>query len=353
MFNSVKILGYRGFKSLAVDPLRRVNLIAGSNNSGKTSLLEAIFLLAYGGDARAAINMYVVRGDIGAGMSPDTNARTLWAPLFSDLDLSRQVSIKGIHQHLGILDLKIEHRYSATMRSASARRVAHPRIDGAPELHFTLTQRFGKEERRKSVKSLISFGRNGAEVTINGEPVVIPCVILSSCTDNAEDDAKRLGELRLRKEAGLVVEALRVIEPRLQSVDIIPGTGGHMLWGDIGLAAQIPLVVLGDGLNRLAKLVLAMSHDRSQVVLADEIENGFHHSNLERVWKVVLETARRFDTQVIATTHSRESIVAALAASGGRDFAFHRLEQGDGVTNCVTYDTESIEGAVEHGLEVR
>lgn len=188
---------------------------------------------------------------------------------------------------------------------------------------------------------------------VNGEPVVIPCIILSSSADNAEDDAKRLGELGPRKEAGVVVEALRVIEPRLQSVDMIPGPRGHMLWGDIGLAAQIPLVMLGDGLSRLARLVLAMSHGRSQVVLADEIENGLHHSNLERVWKVVLETARKFDTQFIATTHSRESIVAAHAASGGRDLALHRLEHADGVTNCVTYDTESIEGAVEHGLEVR
>lgn len=162
MFNSVKILGYRGFKSLAVDRLRRVNLIAGPNNSGKTSLLEAIFLLAHGGNPQPAIRKNVVLGGIGRGVGLDTDATALWAPLFSDLNLSRQVSITGMHQHFGSLDLKIEHRYSATMRTAAANLVAHPRIDGAPELHFTLTQRFGRQGSRKSVKSLISFGKRGA-----------------------------------------------------------------------------------------------------------------------------------------------------------------------------------------------
>ena len=35
---------FRGFEHLALDPLARVNLIAGKNNVGKTALLEAIFL---------------------------------------------------------------------------------------------------------------------------------------------------------------------------------------------------------------------------------------------------------------------------------------------------------------------
>ena len=48
MLETLHIRNYRIFKELKIDQLRRINLIAGGNNSGKTSLLEAIFLLASG-----------------------------------------------------------------------------------------------------------------------------------------------------------------------------------------------------------------------------------------------------------------------------------------------------------------
>ena len=48
MLNSIQIRNYRILSELDVDGLSRINLIAGRNNSGKTSLLEAIFLLSSG-----------------------------------------------------------------------------------------------------------------------------------------------------------------------------------------------------------------------------------------------------------------------------------------------------------------
>ncbi len=42
MLSSIHIQGFKGFKDTKIEPLRRVNLIVGGQNSGKTSLLEAI-----------------------------------------------------------------------------------------------------------------------------------------------------------------------------------------------------------------------------------------------------------------------------------------------------------------------
>jgi hypothetical protein len=49
MLNSLTIKGFRCFREFHVEPLARVNLFVGKNNSGKTSLLEAAELLAIGG----------------------------------------------------------------------------------------------------------------------------------------------------------------------------------------------------------------------------------------------------------------------------------------------------------------
>ncbi|HEY9835988.1 MAG TPA: AAA family ATPase, partial [Vampirovibrionales bacterium] len=45
MLRDISLKNYRMFKDFQIDGLARVNLLVGPNNSGKTSLLEAIHLL--------------------------------------------------------------------------------------------------------------------------------------------------------------------------------------------------------------------------------------------------------------------------------------------------------------------
>ena len=45
MLDHLHIENYRLFKSLQLDGLKRVNLITGKNNTGKTAILEAIRIL--------------------------------------------------------------------------------------------------------------------------------------------------------------------------------------------------------------------------------------------------------------------------------------------------------------------
>jgi AAA15 family ATPase/GTPase len=63
MINSVDIDGYRGFKNYKVHELGRVNLLVGKNNSGKTSVLEALYLLSSGGDPYAIWQICSRRGE--------------------------------------------------------------------------------------------------------------------------------------------------------------------------------------------------------------------------------------------------------------------------------------------------
>jgi len=46
MLSEITVRKFRLFSHLKINNLARVNLIVGLNNSGKSSLLEAIFLLA-------------------------------------------------------------------------------------------------------------------------------------------------------------------------------------------------------------------------------------------------------------------------------------------------------------------
>ena len=65
-----------------------------------------------------------------------------------------------------------------------------------------------------------------------------------------------------------------------------------MIWGDIGLPELIPLPVMGEGMTKIASLVLAIATAKGGIVLVDEIENGLHHSVLPKVWETVDRAAQ-------------------------------------------------------------
>ena len=61
MLERLHIRNYRVFNELKIDQLSRINLIAGKNNSGKTSLLEAICSAGWRRrPTRAAINAHII-----------------------------------------------------------------------------------------------------------------------------------------------------------------------------------------------------------------------------------------------------------------------------------------------------
>ena len=165
MLERLHIRNYRVFNDLKIDQLSRINLIAGKNNSGKTSLLEAIFLLAGGGDAQAASNANIPRIDtFSRNEMASEISETFWKPLFSKLDMSRPVEIMGRHKPLGRLALKIvserlyptelplDHDSGASATSLSAERSLTFRYTDHTGKEITgHTSRFGtKQEQRPS-----------------------------------------------------------------------------------------------------------------------------------------------------------------------------------------------------------
>ncbi len=170
---------------------------------------------------------------------------------------------------------------------------------------------------------------------------------------NLKEDAVLLGVLRKRKQGHLLLEALQVIEPRLQSIEDNSSSGTPMIWGDIGLSELVPLPLMGEGMTRVARLVLTITSAPGGVILADEIENGLHHSILPKVWQAVDATAKQFNTQIFATTHSFECVEAAHKALGAEGFLLHRLEANGTENRCVTYEPEEIDVALRHNLEIR
>ena len=63
MISSLSIQGYRGFEHFEMPDLGRINLLVGTNNSGKTSILEAVSILESSGDVIRLWNILYKRGE--------------------------------------------------------------------------------------------------------------------------------------------------------------------------------------------------------------------------------------------------------------------------------------------------
>lgn len=366
MFRRLQIKNFRLFSDLEINWLSRINLIAGRNNCGKTTVLEALFLLCGAGNAELVLRINAFRRVHQVQGFPSIVPEIFWNPLFFDFDMGRSIEIIGKLAGTRRMRLTIAPERESTIRIPRDHISQSPhkerggitdlqdaqvlRTGGAPSMGLRLSCNLPDNKRREGH---IGLTEQGVEIKRPTSNVPFQAVFLSSHSGNLQEDANRLGHLRRRKQGDLLTEALRIVEPRLQSVEDISASGFPMLWGDIGLSELVPLSAMGEGMTHIARIVLAISSAPSGVVLIDEIENGIHYSIMDKVWAVVLETARLFDTQIFATTHSFECFKSAHDALRG-DWRYHRLDRtGDDSIHCVTFDQENVKAAVRHGLEVR
>ena len=350
MLKRLQIRNFRGFNALEIDQLSSINLIAGKNNSGKTSLLEAVFLLSGAGDARLAKNVNIIRGlELDSRVSP-VMIGPLWKQLFSDLDMERAIEIEGEYKSHGRFALEIASEQQPPTE------ITLDRTDGVSATNLfdehSLIFQYSDSSDQK-IKSHIRFKGQGLEVQQPATNAPFIAAILLSRGRNTYEDATRLGMLRKKKKGDLLLKALQVIEPKLQSIEDNSSSGTPMIWGDIGLSELVPLPAMGEGMTQLARIVLAIASIPNGVVLVDEVENGIHHSVLPDVWRAIDEAATQFRTQIFAATHSLECVMAAHESLSADRFRLHRLEIADRTSRCVTYEPDAIAAAIQHNLEVR
>ncbi len=347
MIEQLEISNFRAFSHLKISNCAHLNLVAGRNNCGKTSLLEAIFLLSGAGAPEFVLNRSVVRlGEPEVASDPRAFREALWKPMFSGLDMSRRIEIGARHRSLGDISVQLFLEQVETVQLPLSKAGSGDANLSSEQLSLRYLQ--GDILREGSCR----LGQTGAQVT--HQPATLPFISAIVLSHNADirEDAVQLGELRKKKRGDVILEALRAVEPRLQSIEDNSASGVPMIWGDIGLDELVPLPAMGEGMSRLARVVLYIASCSGGVVLVDEIENGFHHSILPKVWSVVSRAAQEFDTQVFATTHSFECVQAADAELE-EELALHRLEADDDGIWCVTYARDDISAAIKHGLEVR
>jgi AAA15 family ATPase/GTPase len=112
---------------------------------------------------------------------------------------------------------------------------------------------------------------------------------------------------------------------------------------------------MGDGINRILTIILALVNCDHGYLMVDEIETGLHYTVLFVLWKVIYELASKLNVQVFATTHSTDCIrcygdfLKEIDIEGN----LIRLDNFDDGIKATLYPVPEILIAKEHQIEVR
>lgn len=384
MYDRILIENFRGFERFELTGLGRINLLVGQNNSGKSSLLEAVHFLATSGNPWAIMEVANRRGEVIT--DPDNRAR--WAEEIdpSHLFFGHRISLKSAFSISGTfpdggdaLDARV---ISVDPDSETLFRRPPKSVD-TENLEFgfdAFEEKLGIEfwssltpskptiwelSRRKglAIEGIKRGSRNPLSerfTALDGRPVKF----VSTAGQTVDDIVTLFERFVLSPQEDFAIKALQVIEPTLERIAtrsndrrrLDPGARGGIVLRFKGNDLPVPIGSMGDGMWRMLGMALALAAARGGILLVDEIDTGLHYTTMDRMWKLLDTAARELSVQVFATTHSRDCVdslaVIAGSAKGERSEAtIHRIERNR--QKSVAFTGEEIIAAAERGIEVR
>ena len=155
-----------------------------------------------------------------------------------------------------------------------------------------------------------------------------------------------------------VIDAMRIIAPETEDFALLhPQDQVSSLRLRVkDQDGPVPIKIMGDGMNRLFGLGMALGCAKGGILLVDEIENGIHWSVLPEVWRFIVKVAKLLDVQVFATTHSNDCLKAFQVGTKDdpdMDGVAVRIEKKDGEFSAEIFDEKRLALIVKEAIEIR
>lgn len=352
MFKNIRVQNFRGIKQSNINGFRRVNLFFGKNNCGKSSLLDAIFLICGQSNPVLPFNINILRD------YKKTNKDNLKLD-FYNFDTNDNISIlaeNGEKRELRITT------FESTDNKVNLLGEENKISSNIPENKYGLVLYYKLND--KTFHSSIIFDNteqsNPPLPRTNLDPEYkesLRCRYLNPKYD-FYTSVEGLNLIMKNKEEGFIIEALKIIEPQIVDIQI----SNNDVLVDIGLHERIPINLLGDGTRKMLSIVTTIYECKNGVVLLDEVGNGFHYSVMPNLWRIILSSAKRNNTQVFATTHDLDSIKGLNEAVNKSQSinidkeevaAYKLLKTSSGELKSYYYSPDQLNYAIEQEIEMR
>lgn len=357
VLDNLKIEGFRAFRRLQIDALKRVNLVVGKNAVGKTTLLEALRLYSGGRSLMTLWGILWIRDEISSPPPADsalnlerlrTGVESLFHRTGDDGRGPRSLTVGPVGNG--------ERRYSVSLTEVANATSNAPAMLTRPALEVKAGEGLQTLVFLDDPRNL-QRGWMAAESMNSG--MVSPCVLIRAERLHPSQAAQMWDNVALTDLESDVLGALRIIAPGIERLSFMArgeSTAERVPVVKLsGARAPVPLRSLGDGMSRLLEIALALANAKDGLLLVDEIENGIHYSAQPDAWKLIFEGAARLNVQVFATTHSWDCIKAYQTAATGHphDALLIRLDRRNDEVTATTFPEHELAIATRDEIEVR
>lgn len=355
MLDNIQISRFRSIHNLRVDHLEQFNLFVGANDAGKSSVLEAIFLIMNPGGGQLPVNINFFRGI-------STDVKDFFALNFYNLDVSKAIRISARfnnlqHERSMVIQLSDNHNFDSEKPDIFSidklTENTSPHID---ELSSTFEIQYEVNEAKKILgRTYMRQRGNSIEIKANLNIDVSKKGIYIRSGFEQREVVQWVNEAMLEKHLPKIIKVLNLIEPDLTQIVISPAS---TIYCDVGLDRMVPIGNLGDGILKALYILSVISIHKNGYVIIDEIENGLHHQSLNKLWNAIVAFSRDNKAQIFASTHSMDCVRAFIdsdirgeALEGQKKI--YRVQRVEGETKIFSYDYDVAQVTIERDMELR
>ncbi len=333
--SNLRIEAFRGVKSLELRELGQFNLLIGYNNSGKSSVLEAIEYFCRPADPLALINLSRRREGSSHNLDPVQTLRWLFPKDertpdgdFFNLEISVSGEVADVLRTVQstlvgrLADVHVTRPVNADPVKPTT--TAPPNSDyqkAVVDLKFLYYEGDDENEIKNfktSAYTLVEGGQFGIS-----QPVEAPAISVSIVTPVSHridsSQTKGISSIIRSHLKPKLIELVQLFDSHLEDVSIIDIGGYPEVWVQHAIRGFMPLSSFGDGLRRVIVIAGTLATARGGVLLIDEIETAIHVDALDKTFRWLVESATRSETQVFATTHSLEAVDSMLGVSASEN----------------------------------
>lgn len=377
MIDSINIKNYRNLKEINLSSLRRINLITGKNNTGKSTLLEAIAIYANKGDLGFIYQLLANRGEDFRSSEANKNSLESNVKALSSLFTNRVFGFdKSNVISIGDTENTLFEENKSTEKSISLRFVNY-----FDEMQKDNQGTFSGRRRviiENDIEKLLGNYKIGLEIKANSSSYILPL---------DEDKPYRLGfkylvnteriefirtrnidrnvngrlwdNITLTEKEIYVIEALKIIEPNTEGIAFKEESprerNAYIKLSNNDIV--VPLRSMGDGINRILTIILALVNSDGGYLLIDEFENGLHHTVQVKLWEIIFKLSQLLKIQVFVSTHSEDCIMGfeniLNSLENSKEGKLIRLENDNGVIKQVEFDAKELKIANDNDIEIR
>lgn len=371
MFSRITINNFRGYNQAALTDLTRINIITGRNGAGKTSLLEAVFLISGGANASLVVSLNALRGENIYNANVDKPFRSI----FKGLNPSTMISLEGVYESSirgekpNKRTLQIKPTYSPVQGAATTEQTST--ITGV-EFIFNgpsgrKLNKYGWQKQNlapnmnPNIMALLT-NQGIQQALLMGDPLDNPDAIMAAfispyARDIRSQDHAVLTQAITERRIDEVINVLKIIQPSLIGILPLSESGIQMIYADIGGDNLLPINLLGSGFSNFLHIMLPILSNKNSLIMIDEFEDGLHYLILNKLLKTVFDVARDNNNQIFISTHSKELLLDIVSVATEHhvqdEVSFYRLNTKNGDNNISRYSVTEVSDLIEAEIDLR